>query len=78
MTKDTETCVRICAAIAELTKEEATSVTLYNSNPDFEGPNERVTCNSDWTNWRNEYFDGDTKIECLESAIKEKNRRTNT
>jgi len=57
-----------CKGINELTSGEAT-VTVANSNPDFDGPNELLICSGDWTDWANQYFGGDTKIECIEAAV---------
>ena len=63
---------RTCKAIAELTAQEATSVTIYNLNPDFDGPNAKISCNGNWTNWQDEDFDGDSQVDCLEKAVTEK------
>jgi hypothetical protein len=66
-------CIKICNAIAELTNDEGSTVTILCENPEFSGPSRMVECCGDWTNYTDERFRGESLIECLELAVKTKN-----
>lgn len=68
----TETLIRIARAIIELTQDELDVVTIVYDNPDFDGSNNIIDCNGEWTDCIDIRFSGNSLIECLEKAVKEK------
>lgn len=54
--------------IGELTSSEGSTITIYNQNPDFTGPNNRVDITRDFEGIEKRYF-GETLIETLEKAV---------
>lgn len=65
-----DVCIKTCNAIAELTTEEADSLTILCVNPEFSGPNRAIECNGFWTDFQDKRFKGDDLVSCLESAVK--------
>jgi|SRR5579871_688227 len=56
------------ALVDALREEEGASVTLICDNPDFIGPDAKVTCAGSWTNWEEREFTGGHVLEALKSA----------
>lgn len=70
--KSAEACLK---AIDELTAEEAETVTLCSRNADFNGlPNDCVTVNASWTDWKDRDFRAETRQQCLDLAVEAKAR----
>jgi len=67
-----EKSVKVCRAIDELRNTEGSSVEILADNADFGGPNNKIRCQGDWTNWWSEHFTGDTLLEALETAVEQK------
>ena len=58
-------CMKLIDA---LRADEADSVTIGCDNPDFQGPNNYIECDGEWTQWRPRRFTGDSVLECLQKA----------
>lgn len=61
-------CVQVCKAITALNSEEGSTVTIYNQNPDFTDPNNRVDITRDFEGIEKTYF-GDSLVETLGKAV---------
>ncbi len=65
-------CAKVCKAITELRSTEGGSVEIVADNSDFDGPNNMIWCRGNWTGWEQEHFTGDTILQALEEAVKQK------
>lgn len=63
-------CTQICKAITDLNSAEGSTVTIFNQNPDFHGPESRVDISRDFDGIERTYF-GNSVLECLEKAVEE-------
>ena len=57
--------------LERLIANEVNSVTLVHPNPDFEGTAEMIYVNGDLTGFRDQFYHGDTRVECFQKAVAE-------
>lgn len=67
-----EKCIKICNAIAELTKAEGDSLTIHADNPEFFGANKLVETDSLFHGKSPARYEGENLLECLEFAVADK------
>jgi hypothetical protein len=62
-----------CWTLVELlTKDEANSVTILSPNYDFGGAAVAIEANGDWTDWKDKRYEGDTILQCLDAANRDR------
>lgn len=67
----------ILAAIEELTYGEGDTVTFCCENPDFDNfaSDHIIICNGDWSNWTDVNYTANSRIDCLDKALKDRRQR---
>lgn len=63
-----EQAIEAVAIIDELLAEECSSVTLFNDDPYFGGPDSAIEVVAEWTDWTPRRFTGDNMLGALRAA----------